>query len=80
MQSSAGGGVRAAAPELCRTGVCAGSAEGADGGDVEVRRPDAGAVTELQAARGCPVHGPWRGCRAEDAPPQQEGPGGRTSS
>lgn len=61
MQNAAGGDVCAAAAELRGFGVCAGAAEGADGGAAQVGCADAGAVTELQAAGGRPLHGPRRG-------------------
>lgn len=79
MESAAGGaGCAAAAPDLCRFGVPAGSAERADGGAGQAGRPDAGAVPELQAAGRDRVHGPRRGCRAKDLTPQEKEPGRAT--
>lgn len=80
VESAAGGHVCAAAPELSRFCVPAGSTERAGRGAGQVGRPDAGAVTELQAARRSPAHGPWRGWRAEEAPPEQTKPEGRTNT
>lgn len=75
VEGAAGGDVRAAAPQLGRSGVPAGSAERADGRAAQVGRPGAGAGTELRAAGGGPACGPRRGRRAEEAPPQQKRPG-----
>lgn len=72
LESSAGGDVRAAAPDLSGFGVPAGSPEGADGGAAQVGRPDAGADTRLQAAGGVPDRRLCRGQRAKEAPPQQK--------
>lgn len=82
VEGAAGGDVRAAAvaPELSRYAVPAGSPERADGGAAQVGRPDAGAVTELQAAGGNAAPGACRGRRAGEPPPQQERPGGSSDT
>lgn len=79
-EGATGGWVCAAAPDLDRFAVPAGSPEGADGGAAQVGRPDAGAVTELHAAGGGAAHGPCRRWRGEESPAQQKRPGASSSS
>lgn len=80
VESVVGRDVCASAPELCRCGVPAGSAQGAGRGGGQVGRTDAGAVTELQAAGRIPAHRPRRGWTAEGAPSQQKEPGWRAKT
>lgn len=74
VESASVGDLCVTAPDFSRFVVPAGSTERADSGAAQVGRPDAGAVTELQAAGRDPAYGPCRSWRAEEAPPHQEKP------
>lgn len=79
VESAGGGDVCAAAPELCRFALPAASPERADRGAAQAGRPDAGAVTELQAAGRSTARGPCRGWRDEESPAQKKKPGGSSN-
>lgn len=80
VESAAGGLVRAAAPELWGCGVPARPAQRAGRGAGQAGIPDAGSVTELQAASGSSAGGTSGGRRAEEAPSQQAQPGGTSDT
>lgn len=81
VESAAGGLGRAAAPELWGCGVPARPAQRAGRGAGQAGIPDAGSVTELQAAAGgSSAGGTSGGRRAEEAPSQQAQPGGTSDT
>lgn len=80
MESTAGGNVCSAAFGLCRFSFPAGSAQGAGRGAGQAGVSAAGVGTELQAASTNPARLHRRASAAEEAPPQQTTPGGKSNT